>query len=80
MDTVGTQLIVFLVVVGLFVLGLSGIARTKRKVKTGYLGGIAKSVGSLFSPHLDYIQEMEGMIVSEVKVKNPKDKDEETGA
>jgi len=69
------QLGVLLLVCVLPVIGLKIIRRTKEKTKDSYVGSAAKSMGSLFSPHLSYIKEMEGMIVNEVKKTEPRDDD-----
>ena len=71
------QLIILCFLFALPVVGYKILVRTKKKAKAGYVGGGAKSIGSIFSPHLSYMKEMEGMIVNEVKKTEPRDDDKD---
>ena len=70
------QLLIVAFIILLLVLGYEIVRRTKDRAKETYAGSAAKSMGSLFSPHLRYIKEMKGMIVNEVKKTEPRDDDE----
>ena len=69
------QIIILCFIPALLVVGYMIVVRTKKKTNAGYVGGAAKSIGSMFSPHLSYLKEMEGMIVNEVKKTEPRDDD-----
>ncbi len=73
-DTI-LQVVVVLLLLLLPFMGYRLFLRTKRKTSTGFLGGTAKSLGSMISPHHAYLKEMDSTITHEIRKTEPLDKD-----
>ena len=68
------NVLIAVVLIALIPLAFYSYSKTKKKVKTGFIGNSAIFIGSLFSSHHEIAKEVKTTIRNKVKKTEPRDK------